>query len=43
LSREEVMRLLAAVDNLKHRAVLTVIYSAGLRVSEAVRLRIEDN
>lgn len=38
LSREEVARFLTAVENLKHRTVLTVCYAAGLRISEAVRL-----
>jgi integrase/recombinase XerD len=38
LSQEEVARFLAAVDNLKHRVVLTVCYATGLRISEAVRL-----
>jgi integrase/recombinase XerD len=38
LSQDEVARFLAAVDNLKHRMVLTVCYAAGLRISEAVRL-----
>lgn len=39
LSRDEVARFLDAVDNLKHRMVLTVCYATGLRISEAVRLR----
>jgi site-specific recombinase XerD len=30
------------VGNLKHKALLMLIYSAGLRVSEAVQLRLED-
>ena len=38
LSQEEVARFLGAVDNLKHRMVLTVCYATGLRISEAVRL-----
>lgn len=42
LSREEVVRLFKAVDNLKHRAILLVIYAAGLRVSEAARLKVAD-
>ncbi len=42
LSREEVLRLFKAVDNLKHRAILLVIYAAGLRVSEAVHLKVAD-
>jgi integrase/recombinase XerD len=39
LSQDEVARFLGAVDNLKHRVLLTVCYATGLRVSEAVRLK----
>jgi site-specific recombinase XerD len=42
LSREEIIRLFRAVENLKHRTILMVIYAAGLRVSEVVRLRVSD-
>ena len=42
LSRGEVRRLFQAVDNLKHRAILLVIYAGGLRVSEAARLKVSD-
>jgi integrase/recombinase XerD len=42
LSAEEVARFLAAVPNLKHRALLTTAYAGGLRVSEVTRLRAED-
>ena len=38
-SLEEVKRLLAAVDNLKHLVLLQTAYSAGLRISELVRLK----
>jgi integrase/recombinase XerD len=38
LSQDEVAQFLDAVDNLKHRVILTVCYAAGLRISEAVRL-----
>ena len=38
-SKQEVKRLLAAADNLKHRILLETVYSAGLRVSELVRLK----
>ena len=38
LSQGEVAQFLDAVDNLKHRVILTVCYAAGLRISEAVRL-----
>jgi integrase/recombinase XerD len=39
LSQEEVARFLSAIDNLKHRVILTVCYATGLRISEAVRLK----
>src|SRR4030043_2035817 len=42
LSQREVQALFSVVKNLKHRAILMTIYSAGLRVSEAVHLRISD-
>jgi site-specific recombinase XerD len=42
LSREEVASFLDAITNLKHRALLTCIYAAGLRVSEVVRLKLSD-
>lgn len=42
LSRAEVTRLLSAPRNLKHRALLMLLYSSGLRVRELVRLRVED-
>jgi len=42
LSKEEVKRILAAVDNIKHKAILMLVYSAGLRVSEVVKLNPED-
>ena len=38
-SVEEVKRLLASANNFKHQVLLSTIYSAGLRVSEAVRLK----
>ena len=42
LSRTETATLLFSLANPKHRALLSVAYSAGLRVSELVRLRWED-
>lgn len=42
LSREEVARILAATDNLKHKLLLSLIYAAGLRLGEAARLRVGD-
>ena len=42
LSREEVAQLLAAVQQPRYRAVLTLIYHTGLRVGEAVRVERRD-
>ena len=42
LSQEEISRVFDAVTNVKHRAILMTIYAAGLRVSEAVHLRVQD-
>jgi integrase/recombinase XerD len=42
LSQEEVTHLLSTVKNLKHRLILTLIYSGGLRLSEVVHLRVRD-
>ena len=42
LSPDEVVHFLACVSALKHRAILTTCYAAGLRVSEAVHLRPTD-
>lgn len=42
LSQREVLTLLKSVHNLKHRAILFLTYSAGLRVSEVVRLKPGD-
>jgi len=40
LSPEEVIQFLACVRSRKHRAILTVCYAAGLRISEAVALTL---
>lgn len=42
LSADEVARLFAAITNLEHRAILMTAYAAGLRVSEATRLHVQD-
>jgi site-specific recombinase XerD len=42
LSGEEVKRLLEVTGNLKHKCMLMVCYSAGLRMSELLNLQIKD-
>ena len=39
---EEVAALLRAVDNPKHRCILMLVYSAGLRLGEAINMRLTD-
>jgi site-specific recombinase XerD len=42
LSKEEVREIINCTNNLKHKTILSTIYSAGLRLSEAVNLKIAD-
>jgi|TARA_Y100000031_G_C8209843_1_gene380376 site-specific recombinase XerD len=42
LSPGEVQRIIKATPNIKHKTLLMVIYSTGLRVSEAVNLKRKD-
>jgi len=42
LSQAEVAAILTAPRNLKHRALLTTRYAAGLRVSELCQLQVTD-
>src|SRR5271166_271949 len=42
LTQEEVLKFLASVRSIKHRTILTTCYAAGLRVSEAICLKVSD-
>jgi site-specific recombinase XerD len=42
LSGSEVERLLAASADIRHRAIFTLMYGAGLRVSELLALKVHD-
>ena len=42
LSEEEVRSILSKVTNLKHKCLLMICYSGGLRISEVLNLRPED-
>ncbi|HCT84614.1 MAG: integrase [Candidatus Margulisiibacteriota bacterium] len=42
LSREEINKILSVTTNKKHRAMIAVAYSSGLRVSEVVNLTVKD-
>jgi integrase/recombinase XerD len=42
LSMDEMLAILAALRSLRDRVVITVLYSAGLRLGEVCRLRVEN-
>ena len=42
LSPKEINTIFEVITNLKHKAILMTIYSAGLRVSEAAHLKVSD-
>ena len=42
ISEDKILQGLTAISNLKHKALLMLAYSGGLRVSEAVRIRLSD-
>ncbi|WP_462248970.1 site-specific tyrosine recombinase/integron integrase [Ekhidna sp.] len=42
LSADEVARILKATKNIKHKTILTTLYSAGLRMGELLSLKITD-
>ncbi|WP_152286667.1 site-specific tyrosine recombinase/integron integrase [Flavicella marina] len=42
LSQEEVIDLIRSCKNLKHRAIITLLYSSGLRIGELLSLKLSD-
>lgn len=42
LSREEVLKLVRRPRNIKHRAILTLLYSTGVRQNELLSLKVSD-
>jgi len=42
LSLAEIKQIFEATQNLKHKTLLSLIYSAGLRIGEAINLKISD-
>lgn len=41
-SREEVQQIIRAIPNKKHKAIIALIYSTGMRISEPINLRLTD-
>ena len=42
LAKSEILRIINNTNNLKHKCILSVIYSAGLRVGELINLKLTD-
>lgn len=42
LSKKEVQNIISGIENLKHRTIIMLIYSAGLRIGEAAQLKVSD-
>lgn len=42
LSREEVAQFLGSIDDIKYRTIFSTMYGAGLRLAEAVHLKLSD-
>ena len=42
LSVEEIRQILKTIENTRHQLMIKIIYSAGLRVSELVNLKVKD-
>jgi len=42
LSEEEIQNIINSIDNLKHKAVILTLYSAGLRIGELLNLKMPD-
>lgn len=42
LSVEEIKKIINSIANIKHRAIISTIYSCGLRISEAINLRVQE-
>jgi integrase/recombinase XerD len=42
LTINEISRMIKQTDNLKHRAMIEVLYSSGIRLHELINLRIKD-
>jgi site-specific recombinase XerD len=42
LSRQEIKEVIAQTNNAKHKLILALAYGAGLRVSEVVKLKVND-
>lgn len=42
LTKEETIRLISSIENLKHSLMIRLLYSSGLRISELLNLKVRD-
>ncbi|KAA6432619.1 tyrosine-type recombinase/integrase [Rufibacter glacialis] len=42
LSKQDVLKILSVAENLKHRCILQLLYSGGLRIGEVINLKLTD-
>ena len=42
ISQEEVLAIIKSTQNLKHKAIIALIYSCGIRISELINLKLND-
>ena len=42
LSQQEVLKIIQVTRNLKHRVIITLLYSSGLRIGELIHLRLRN-
>jgi len=42
IDNDFIIKQLSKIENIKHKAILSITYSVGLRVSEVINLKIED-
>ena len=42
ISERELLKILEATDNIKHKTIITLLYSSGIRRGELINLRIKD-
>jgi len=42
LTKKEITKMINSLNNLKHRLVIALLYSSGLRLSEIINLKVED-
>lgn len=42
ISKESIIKMISVTDNIKHKCILALLYSAGMRRSEVIQTKIED-